>query len=161
MLVMKLPKLYAATTTALTLFAIGCLVILFVYVPMWQNSEPAFFINWFAANGKAIGMVMLPLEMAPLMLSLVTLVKFRKLNPQGDTFFLLANTCNFIILVLFLVYFLPANAAFMDKSLPLVEVKEALAEWEVYHVIRTALALLSAFFFGLAVYTNNCKVHMQ
>jgi hypothetical protein len=157
--VMKQPKLTIETmaTAALSLFAAGCLVILFVFIPMWQQSAPAEFLQWFADHGKTVGMVMLPLEMAPLMLTLVSYIRSRGAHGTKPTWLLLANICNGIILVMFFAYFLPVNAAFMNGSMPLGEVEGALKYWQFFHIIRTILSLLAVFFSGLALTERETK----
>jgi TRAP-type C4-dicarboxylate transport system permease large subunit len=148
---MKQPTIYVMATTALSLFTAGCLVILFVFVPMWQQLDPAAFLQWFADYGKTVGMVMLPLEMAPLMLSLVSYFRSRNEPNTRNSWLLLTNICNVIILLMFIVYFLPVNGAFIDGSMPLQEVPGALKYWQFFHTIRTAVSLLAVIFSALAL----------
>ena len=143
---------YAVTVMALALFALGCLVILFVFVPKWQQQPPVEFLQWFAQNGKTIGVIMLPLEMIPLVLSVAALIKSRAVRRTMGPW-LLVNLCNVAILALFVFYFLPVNRAFMAGSMPLLEVPAALREWQHFHSIRTVLAGLAVLFSGQALST--------
>jgi hypothetical protein len=143
-------RFYAFTATALALFTLGCLVILFAFVPRWQQQPPAEFIQWFGQHGKTIGAVMLPLEMIPFVLSLRALVKSRAArNTTGP--WVCVNLCNAAILALFVFYFLPVNGAFMNGAMPLPEVPEALHDWQRFHVIRTILSALAVLFSARAL----------
>lgn len=150
---MKQSKLlvHQLATIALSMFSAGCLIILVVFVPAWQESDPAKFLDWFSDHGKTIGMIMLPLEIAPLMLTLISYVKFRTPDGGKRIVLLLANICNFTVLYMFIVHFLPINASFMDNSMPLEKVPAALKQWEFLHTLRTILSLLAVIFSILAL----------
>ncbi len=150
--------LYAATTLALAIFTMGCLVILFVFVPMWLESGPREFLQWFTRNGKTIGAFMLPLEIIPLLLSLIAYLRSRRAGKPTSTWLLLSNSCNFIILGMFLMYFLPLNSAFMNGTLPVDQVPQALKEWQLFHVYRTILSLLAVIFSGLAYRSSLTRI---
>jgi hypothetical protein len=142
--------LYAVTTLALAIFTMGCLVILFVFVPMWLESGSREFLQWFARHGKTIGAFMLPLELIPLLLSLIAYIRSSKAGKPFTTWLLLTNSCNFLILGMFILYFLPLNSAFMNGTMPVDQVPEALKEWQLFHIYRTILSLLAVIFSGIA-----------
>ena len=133
----------------LALFALGCLIILFYFVPMWQAMQPELFLQWFSANGIIIGMIMLPLEMAPLVMCLVLLIKNMH-DVSSKRFALLVNSSNLLILVLFLVFFLPANNNLMDPNSNPAIVPSILSDWKWFHSVRTMLAIASFTFSVLA-----------
>ena len=145
-------KFYAVTASALTLFTLGCMVILFFFVPKWQQQHPAEFLQWFAQNSKIVGAIMLPLEMIPLVLSVAALIKSRAARNTTKPW-LLVNLCNVAILAMFVFYFLPVNRAFMEGSMSLLEVPQALKDWQHFHSIRTVLSLLSVLFSSLSLST--------
>lgn len=134
---------YPLAIAGLSLFSAACIVILVVFVPMWQNTYPGEFLQWFSDHGKTVGMIMLPLEIAPLVLTLICYLKLRRIKGTGSMALLLANLCNFAILYMFIVYFLPLNASFMDNSIPVKDVSDALKYWESLHTIRTILSLVA------------------
>lgn len=139
-------NLYSLNVIALSVFAVACLVILIVFVPMWQQLEPGNFLQWFNEHGKTVGIIMLPLEMIPLILSLRSYLKLRKLPGASGKLMLLSNICNIIILTLFFIYFLPVNAAFMDGSMAAEKVRGSLSLWQFVHIIRTVLAFVATVF---------------
>jgi hypothetical protein len=138
------PKLFVVATTALTLFAAGCLIILWVFVPMWQQAAPAEFLNWLSRNGKKVGAVMLPLEMAPLFLSLFAYVKAKRQNQPFSSWLAAINILNLCMISLFFLYFLPVNARLMDGTIALNKVGDTLLSWKTLHLVRTGLAMVAA-----------------
>jgi hypothetical protein len=144
-------KLRIAATVAQSLFAVACLVILIDFVPMWQNLSPSTFLQWFADHGKDVGKVMLPLEIMPLMLSLNCYIRSAKQHDPIMKKLFSTCICNFVILAMFFLYFLPLNSSFMNQSLHIAEVRQALADWQFFHVIRTIIAFIAAMFSLLSV----------
>ena len=126
----------------LGLFALGCVIILLYFLPKWHAMEPEVFLRWFSENGKTIGMIMLPLEMAPLVMCVVLLVR-RRHDLSGERYGLAVNGSNLLILILFVLFFLPANKTLMDVNTNSARVSSILSDWKVFHTVRTILAIAS------------------
>lgn len=126
----------------LGLFALGCVIILLYFLPKWQAMEPEVFLRWFSANGKTIGMIMLPLEMAPLVMCMVLLVG-RRHDLSGERYGLVVNGSNLLILIMFVLFFLPANKTLMDVHTNPAQVSSILRDWKLLHTVRTILAIAS------------------
>lgn len=140
----QLLKLISLTTHAL--FTGGCFLILFVLVPFWQQSSAENFLSWFSVNSSNIAITMLPLEVIPLLLSVITYsITFKnKDNSRKWWFFNLLS--NIAILLLFFVYFMPANSSMHSGTIAIENVANELVKWEKYHIVRTFLTILSILF---------------
>ncbi|RXM53491.1 MULTISPECIES: anthrone oxygenase family protein [unclassified Chryseobacterium] len=134
-----------------SLFVGGCSVILFVLVPFWQKITAEEFLVWFSSNSKSVGLTMLPLEAIPLLISISTyIIAYKqKLNTKNLWFYNLL--CNVVILIMFFLYFMPANTAMASKTIPIEHVAQELKRWELLHILRTLLAILSILFCGIAI----------
>lgn len=135
----------------LSAFSGGCLMVLFVLLPFWQSSTPEVFLNWFAAHNKAIGMTMLPMEVLPLIASVVLFFVALRQKKSNIPLWLLTNICNLIILVMFIVYFFSANRMMASGRFPADKVSEELQKWKTIHIARTITSVLAIVFCGLAI----------
>jgi hypothetical protein len=144
-------SLSMVSLSLLSSFAGGCLIVLFVLVPFWQNSTAEIFLTWFAANSSAVGLTMLPMEVLPLITSAVLYFVARKQKKSNQNLWLLTNICNIIILAMFIVYFLPTNTAMASGTFSADKVSAELQQWKTMHIVRTILSALSVVFCGLAI----------
>ncbi|MCF0074214.1 DUF1772 domain-containing protein [Dyadobacter sp. CY261] len=133
------------TIAAQSAFTGGCLVILLVLVPFWQTMSPAGFLSWFSMNAKALGSTMLPLEMMPLMSSIILSVNAFKKKLANKNAWMIAAICNLLVLVIFIAYFMPANFAMAGGTLAESKVASELLQWKSFHAIRTSLSILALF----------------
>ncbi|SHG70821.1 anthrone oxygenase family protein [Chryseobacterium sp. OV279] len=129
-----------------SLFTGGCLVILFVLVPFWQKSNPEDFLLWFSINSPNIAKIMLPLEVIPLILSVLTFYLVNKQKDETRKWWLLNLAANVIILLLFFIYFMPANSSMSSGTIMKNQVKSELMKWEMIHLMRTVLTGISTIF---------------
>lgn len=134
---------YITTIALLGLFAGGSITILFIIVPFWYSLTPAELMLWFNHYGVRVGITMLPMEIVPLLLSIYAYFSLRKRNEGGKALWLWVNISNIIILVMFLAYFLPVNFQFLNQRMDPAEVSKELVRWELIHITRTILAVLS------------------
>ena len=144
---MKTSFLYTLTIALLSVFAGGCLTILFIIVPFWYTLSPTGLMDWFAAFGPRVGITMLPMEIIPLVLSVGCWFRSKKegANPKE---WMVVSISNLLMLLSFFVYFLPVNFSFVSHKLNASEVGPELVRWEIMHIGRTILSILSA---GLAI----------
>lgn len=98
---------------------------------------------WFKHVGKLIGMVMVPLEIIPLILSAVLFLKLRKENSKASHMWLWVNCLNVAVLLSFFIYFLPVNVQFIDGIMPASEIPAELDRWQMVHALRTLAIVLS------------------
>jgi hypothetical protein len=139
------------TLSLLSAFAGGCLIVLFVLVPFWQNSTAEIFLSWFTTNSKAVGLTMLPMEVFPLITCAILYFVARRQKMSNQILWLLTNICNLIILAIFIVYFLPTNTAMASGTFSADKVSAELQQWKTMHIIRTILSALAVVFCGLAI----------
>ena len=146
-------KLISLATHAL--FTGGCIVILFVLVPFWQQSPAEDFLSWFSTYSTNIAMTMLPLEVIPLILStVICYVAFRQ-KEDNRKWWLYNLLSNIAILLLFFVYFMPANSSMSLGTITIEQVANEIAKWEKYHIARTALTALSIMFCFIGLKSNH------
>ncbi|KMQ64657.1 hypothetical protein ACM46_10440 [Chryseobacterium angstadtii] len=100
-----------------SLFTGGCLVILFVLVPFWQQSNADDFLAWFSKYSSNIAKIMLPLEVIPLLVSILVFYLSYKQKESTRKWWLLNLLSNIIVLLLFIFYFKPANASLASGTI--------------------------------------------
>jgi uncharacterized membrane protein len=153
---MKTANVYSWTIALLGLFAGGCITILFILVPFWFRLPPDNLMQWFTDFGPIVGITMLPMEVAPLLLSLVAYYKTRKSYPESRTMWIVVNLSNILILISFLVYFLPVNLSFVEHSIAPGAVAAELKRWQLIHIARTILSVLSIVL-AIRIHTSQAK----
>jgi hypothetical protein len=145
---MKHKKIYSWTISFLALFAGGSITVLFILVPIWQSLAPEEVLAWFANFGARVGITMVPMQVIPLVLSIYAWYI------SADTvrlLWLMTNVSNGIILLMLLIYFLPVNFSFVNGTISLEDVSSELVTWEIIHVIRTFLTIISVVFAVMAL----------
>jgi hypothetical protein len=90
-----------------------------------------------------VGITMLPMQITPLILSIWAYNLARKRNEEGKDLWFWVNVSNVIILIMFLAYYLPVNLQFVNQTMNPNDVPSELARWEIIHIARTTLAVLS------------------
>lgn len=146
---MKTTTLYYLTIALLGLFAGGCITIMFIIVPFWFTLAPENLMQWFTDFGARTGITMLPMQIIPLILSVVAFFRAKKDHPESKKMWVVVNLSNFLILVSFFAYFLPVNISFAEHSVAAGDVNSRLEQWQLMHIARTVLSVISA---AVAVY---------
>jgi hypothetical protein len=155
---MKTAALFSWTIALLGLFAGGCITILFILVPFWFTLPAQNLMQWFTDFGPIVGITMLPMEIAPLVLSLIAYFKTRKHDRESKSLWIIINLSNILILLSFFAYFLPVNLSFVQQSLPERDVPAELKRWELIHVARTILSVLSMVL-AIRIHSNQARLY--
>jgi len=155
---MKHKKVYSWTISFLALFAGGSITVLFILVPIWQSLAPEEVLAWFANFGARVGITMVPMQVIPLILSLYAYyisIGITRLR------WLVTNISNGIILVMLPIYFLPVNFSFVNGTMSLDEVSSELVTWEIIHIIRTFLTIISVIFAVMALLRHENEKYIK
>ncbi len=157
---MKIAALYFFAIALLGLFAGGCITILFIIIPFWLRLPPENLMQWFTDYGARVGITMLPMEIAPLLLCLAAYFKVKKIHPESKRMWLIVNISNALVLAGFFIYFLPVNISFVTHSISSNEVNAELKRWELMHIARTILSVLSTAV-AIAIATRYARQHIK
>lgn len=140
---MKNTSVYISTIALLGFFAGGNIIIWFIILPFWQSLPASELMQWFNNYGPRVGITMLPMQIIPLILSIWAYNLVRKRDIEGKGLWLWVNVSNVIILIMFLAYYLPVNLQFVNQTMNPNDVPSELVRWEIIHIARTILAVLS------------------
>lgn len=140
---MKNTSVYISTIALLGLFTGGNIIIWFIVLPFWQSLPANELMQWFHNYGPRVGITMLPMQIIPLVLSIWAYNLVRKKDIEGKGLWLWVNVSNVTILIMFLVYYLPVNLQFVNQTMNPNVVSSELVRWEIIHIARTILAVLS------------------
>ncbi|HEV7437439.1 MAG TPA: anthrone oxygenase family protein [Pseudorhizobium sp.] len=114
----------------------------------WKSLPPADFLGWFASNSGFI-MFAIPFGAVPTILGLAGMLWIDWGNPAIRPIWLLAAGCIVALFAITFVYYVPANAAFAAREVPVDDVPSRLDAWLLLHNLRILLALAAA---GLGVW---------
>lgn len=142
-LLFKILAVTGSASFAGVMLAIG--VILGAY---WKSLPPAEFLEWFA-NHSHLVMRAIPLVVVPTLIGLIGTLWWEWNDSVNRLIWLAAFACIAGVLILTAVYFLPTNATFASKSVPVDQVSGKLAFWLGLHNVRIVLALVAS---GLGVW---------
>lgn len=109
----------------------------------WKSLPPAEFLDWFAQHSKLV-MRAIPLVVIPTVIGLGGTLWLEWSNMGTRTLWLAAAACIGAVLVLTVAYYVPSNAAFAAKSVPLDQVSAKHDSWLLIHNLRIALAILAS-----------------
>jgi len=140
---MKNTSVYISAIALLGLFAGGNIIIWFIILPFWQSLPANELMQWFSNYGPRVGITMLPMQIIPLILSIWAYNLTRKRDIEGKGLWLWVNVSNVVILIMFLAYYLPVNLQFVNQTMNPDDVPSELVRWEMIHIARTILAVLS------------------
>ncbi|MGO1242728.1 MAG: DUF1772 domain-containing protein [Sphingobacterium sp.] len=140
---MKNTSVYISAITLLGLFAGGNIIIWFIVLPFWQSLPANELMQWFNNYGPRVGITMLPMQIIPLSLSIWVYNLALERNEESKGLWLWVNVSNIIILIMFLTYYLPVNLQFVNQTMNPDNVPSELMRWEIIHIARTILAVLS------------------
>jgi hypothetical protein len=116
----------------------------------WKSLPASDFLDWFSQNGQFVARV-IPLVVAPTLIGLIGSLWLGWSEGGARVFWLGAIACVAAVLVLTIAWFVPSNAQFAAKSVPLDQVSARLDTWLLIHNVRIALAIVASMFGILAV----------
>jgi len=134
-------KIFAVTGSAMfagVMLAIG--VILGGY---WKSLPPADFLDWFAQHNQLV-LRAIPLVIVPTLVGLAGVLWFDWSNGATRAIWLGAAGCIVAVLAITMAYYVPSNAAFAAKSVPVDQVSGKLDTWLMIHNLRIALAFAAS-----------------
>ncbi len=109
----------------------------------WKSLPAAEFLNWFGQNDQFIVQV-IPLVVVPTLIGLIGSLWLSCSDGRARPLWMGATACVAAVLVLTVAWFLPANAKFATKSIPLDQVPARLDTWLMVHNVRIALAIVAS-----------------
>lgn len=116
----------------------------------WKSLSASDFLDWFGQNNRFI-MQAIPLVVVPTLLGLAGSFWFGWSEGQTRALWTGATLCIAAILVLTIAWFVPQNAQFAPKSIPLDQVPARLNAWLMVHYVRIALATIASVLGILAI----------
>jgi hypothetical protein len=126
--------------TGSAMFAGVMLAIGIILGGYWKSLPPAEFLDWFARHSQLV-MRAIPLVVIPTLIGLAGAVW---LDAGARGLWLAAAGCIAAVLALTIAYYVPNNAAFAAKSVPLDQVAAKLDTWLLMHNLRIALAVAAS-----------------
>lgn len=133
-------KFLAVTGSAMfagVMLAIG--VILGGY---WKSLPPADFLTWFAQHGELVKGA-IPLVVLPTLAGLAGML-WAGWNGPSRALWLAASACIVAVLAMTILWFVPNNAAFAARAIPVDQVSARLDTWLMIHNLRIALAVAAS-----------------
>jgi hypothetical protein len=144
---------------ALSLFSGAFLFIAFVVVRFWQAVEPDTFLNWMSDHFFRFPALMVPLNMVALLLAIAAFGTAWKSRPASRIPLGLSVVCIFVCTLTYSIYFAGANAEFLNRTIALPLIGDAIHTWATWHWGRTGLAIaaLTCSSWGLLLPLANIK----
>ncbi|MDI6028774.1 DUF1772 domain-containing protein [Corticibacterium sp. UT-5YL-CI-8] len=106
----------------------------------WKSLPPAEFLDWFAQHSGRIQSA-IPLVVAPTLIGLGGMLWLDWSNTAARNFWIGAAGCILAVLAITIGYFVPSNAAFAAKAVPVDQVSGKLDTWLMIHNLRIVLAV--------------------
>jgi uncharacterized membrane protein len=116
----------------------------------WKSLPPSEFLDWFGQNVRFI-MRVIPFVLVPALVGLGGSLWLGWAEANARLLWSAAIACILAVLALTIVWFVPANAAFASKSIPLDQAPARLNAWLIVHSVRIALALAGSALSVLAI----------
>ncbi len=116
----------------------------------WKSVPVTEFASIFAKQDADI-MSMISVVVAPTMVAMLTALTMNWKHRTVRYLWLASTGAFVLILVVTVIYFVPANTAFAAGEIPVSEVAARLDQWGRVHWIRIALAAISASLGGYAI----------
>ena len=129
------------SVVSLSLFSGAFLFIALVVVGFWQAAAPEFFLNWMSDNFYRFPVLMVPLNMVALLLTIAAFGTAWKSRPNSRIPLGLSVVCIFACTLTYQIYFAGANAEFLNRSIDLSQIGDAIDTWTTWHWLRTGLAI--------------------
>jgi hypothetical protein len=109
----------------------------------WKSLPPADFLVWFAEHNHLVMRAIL-VAVFPTLIGLAGTLWLDWSDVWARMLWLRSAGCIVLILVLSLAYYVPSNAAFAAKSIPLDQVPAKLDTWLLIHNLRMILAVAAS-----------------
>jgi len=109
----------------------------------WKSLPASDFLTWFGQNGEFI-LRTIPLVVAPTLIGLIGSLWLGWSESGVRILWIGAIACIAAVLVLTVAWFLPANAQFAAKLVPLDGVPAKLDTWLMIHNVRIAFAAIAS-----------------
>ncbi len=109
----------------------------------WKSLPASDFLDWFSQNGEFI-LRTIPLVVAPTLIGLAGSLWLGWSESGARALWIGAMVCIATVLILTAAWFLPTNAQFAAKLVPLDEVPTRLDRWLMIHNVRIALATIAS-----------------
>ena len=109
----------------------------------WKTLPPEGFLDWFGQNIPLI-MRSITLVLPATLVGMTGSLWLSWADRRARPLWLAGSGCILAILLITAAYFLPSNASFAGRSIPLDQVPAALDTWLLVHNVRIALALLAS-----------------
>jgi glycerol-3-phosphate acyltransferase PlsY len=116
----------------------------------WKSLPASGFLDWFSQNNRFI-MRVIPLVVVPAFLGLAGSLWLGWSDGKARALWTGAILCIVAVLGLTMTWFVPTNAQFATKSIPLDQVPARLDTWLMVHGIRIALATIGSVLSILAI----------
>lgn len=137
-------------TTGAAGFAGVMLAIGMILGGYWKSLPAAEFLDWFGQNSRFIARA-IPFVLVPTLIGLAGSLWLGWGAAGARALWIGAILCIAAVMGLTLAWFLPTNAAFAAKAVPLDQVPARLATWLMLHDLRIALAALASVLGALAI----------
>jgi Domain of unknown function (DUF1772) len=142
---------------ALSSFSGAFLFIALVIVRFWQTVEPNIFLNWMGDHFFRFPTLMVPMNLISLLLTIAAFGTAWKSQPQSRLPLGLSLICIFICTITFPLYFAGANAEFLNRTLALPQIADAIRTWATWHWFRTGLAISALVFASWGLLQQNTQ----
>ncbi|SCB37065.1 DUF1772 domain-containing protein [Rhizobium hainanense] len=109
----------------------------------WRSLPAPDFLDWFSQNGQFITRT-IPLVVAPTLIGLIGSLWSGWGEATARAYWIGAAVCIAAVLAVTLAWFLPTNAQFASKSIPVDQVPARLDTWLMIHDVRIALAAIAS-----------------
>lgn len=133
-----------------TMFAGVMLAIGITLGAYWKSLPPSDFLNWFSQNGQFI-MRAVSLVVGPTLIGLAGSLWLSWGETGARLLWIGSAVAIAGVLALTRLWFVPANAQFAAKALPLDQVPARLDTWITIHNLRIGLAVVASIFGILAI----------
>jgi len=116
----------------------------------WKSLPAAEFLDWFSQNNGFISGA-IPLVVLPTLVGLICSLWLGWGAPETRILWIGSATCIAGVLALTMIWFVPTNAQFAAKTLPLDQVPARLNTWIMIHYVRIGLAAAASVLGMLAI----------
>jgi hypothetical protein len=142
---------------SLSLFSGAFIFIAVVVVKFWQAVAPDVFLSWMSDHFFRFPLLMVPLNMVALLLTIASFGTGWKSRPSSRIPLGLSVICIFACTLTYPIYFAGANAEFLNRSIELPQIGNAIDTWATWHWLRTGLTIGALIFtsWGLLLPTNR------
>ena len=126
---------------SLSLFSGAFLFIAVVVVGFWRSVAQDVFLNWMRDHFYRFPTLMVPLNMIALLLTIAAFGTAWKSRPSSRIPLGLSVVCIFACTLTYQIYFAGANAEFLNRSIEVAQIENAIDTWATWHWLRTGLSI--------------------